>query len=190
MAELTTTDLETYTGGRLAAGNSQTDMWLSSATQAARRFCGWYVCPVVTNAAIVVDGPGGLVLSLPTLNLLTLSAVSELGVVLDVTKLDVSKPMGTVRKHPCRCWTDRYGAISVTMTHGFTEAEAADWRRGVLQLADIMSLDTYGPTPLRDDGKLIGKKIDDVEYNWSDKIISINDQLNSIFSLYKILASP
>lgn len=190
MAELAPSDLDSYTSGRLAASNAQTAMWLSSALVAARRFCNWYVCPVQTNVSLTVDGPGGRVLSLPTLNLISVSAVTEVGQSLDVTKLDVSKDKGTIVKYPCGHWTNRDGAITVTITHGFSETEAADWRRGVLQLADLMSLDAYGANPIRDDGKMILKRVDDVQYAWSEKIISTNDQLVALLSSYQILPSP
>lgn len=190
MAELTTSDLEDYTDGRLVHTDSRTALWLSAALNSARHFCGWYVCPVVTDDVVVVDGPGGYILSLPTLQLTTLTSITELGIDLDITKLDVSVNKGTVKKYPCRHWTDRDGGISVKMTHGFTEDQASDWRLGVLQFADLLSTEAFGASPLRDNPNLISKRIDDVIYTWSEKLIAVNDQLSSIFSSYMILTSP
>lgn len=187
MPDLTAADLSTYTKGRLP-DNDDTQGLLDAALSAARRWCGWQVCPVETGVTVEVDGPGGRVLSLPTLNLITLSAVSECGVALDVTKLDKSQRKGTVEKYPFGCWTSRAGAISVTMTHGFTEVEAADWRRAVLRLADLMDRDEQATQ--RNSSDLIRKKIDDVEYQWAAGIIDTDERLRALFSQYRILPSP
>jgi hypothetical protein len=130
------------------------------------------------------------VLSLPTLNLIEVTAVTECGVVLDVTKLDVSRRKGTLVKFPCGHWSHRDGAITVTMTHGFTETEAADWRRAVLRLVDIMSLEPVTVGAERESPEMRRKRIDDVDYEWYDKLITTNDQLAAMFSQYRILPSP
>lgn len=187
MGELTAADLETYTGGRLDASDSTTQDLVTAALAAARRYCGWSVSPVVSTP-LVVDGPGGRVLSLPTRNLLAVTAVSEHGVALDVTKLDVSRRKGTVVKHPCGHWSHRNGSISVTMVHGFTENEAADWRRAVLRLADLTSLDPQGDD--RDSTDMRLKRVNHVEYEWSDKLISTDDRLSAMFAPFMILQSP
>jgi len=135
VAELAPVDVENYTQGRLDKDDPETARMLTAALAAARRYCGWHVTPVLTDVEVVVDGPDGPVLSLPTLNLISVSAISESGASLDVSQLDVSR-RGSVR-HPYGCWTGRYDAISVTMTHGFTETEAADWRMAVLASVDL-----------------------------------------------------
>lgn len=185
MAELTAANLSAYTKGRLPADATTQDL-LDAALSAARRWCGWHVSPVRTDDDLVVDGPGGRVLSLPTLNLIALSAVTECGVALDVARLDVSRRKGTVEKHPYGNWTDRDGAITVTMTHGFTEAEAADWRRAVLRLADLMDRDDTQ----RGGGDMIMKRIDDVQYQWAQGIISTDSRLEALFSAFRILPAP
>ena len=75
------------------------------------------------------------------------------------------------------------------MTHGLTEAEAADWRRAVLRLADLMSLDTSS-SGLRDDPALVRKRVDDVEYQWSERIITTDAKLSALLAPFKILQSP
>lgn len=184
MGELTAADLSTYTKGRLPNDDDTQDL-LDAALSAARRWCGWVVTPVETDVTIQVDGPGGRVLSLPTLNLITLSSVSECGVVLDVSRLDKSQRKGTVEKYPYGCWTSRAGAIEVKMTHGFTEEQAADWRRAVLRLADLMDRDDK-----KRDGDMIEKRIDDVTYKWAAGLISTDERLKALFSDYRILPSP
>ena len=186
MAELSAGDLSSFTNGRLPDDADTQDL-LDAALSAARRWCGWWVTPVQTGVSFEVDGPGGRVLSLPTLNLIALTAVSECGVALDVTKLDKSKRKGTVEKYPYGCWSSRAGAISVTMTHGFTEDEAADWRRAVLRLADMMSKDVLTQ---RGDMQMSRKKIDDVEYEWFATMIDTDERLKALFSNYRILPSP
>ena len=189
MAELAAADLATFTGGRLSAADANTGTVLAAALAAARRYCGWTVSPVATDVEVTVDGPGGPVLTLPTRNLIEVSAVSENGVDVDVSTLDISRTKGTVRKYPYGSWTARDGGIAVTMTHGLTEAEAADWRRAVLRLADLMSLDTSS-SGLRDDPALVRKRVDDVEYQWSERIITTDAKLSALLAPFKILQSP
>lgn len=185
MAELKATDLSTYTKGRLPA-NDDTQGLLDAALSAARRWCGWSVCPVQTDMHLDVDGPGGRVLSLPTLKLIEVSSVTETGVALDVAKLDVSRSKGTIQKYPHGLWTSRAGGVKVTITHGFTESEAADWRRAVLRLADLMDRDDAQ----RDSSDLVKKKIDDVEYMWAAGLIDTDERLKALFSQYRILPAP
>ncbi|WP_207769124.1 hypothetical protein [Mycobacteroides abscessus] len=187
MAELTPDDLNRYTKGRLPGGTDEdTQDLLDAALAAARRYCGWSVSPVQTGVRITVDGPGGRVLSLPTLHLIAVTAISENGVPWDTTKIDVSQEAGTLEKFPHGVWTSRKGGISVTMTHGHTEAEAADWRRAVLRLADLMDRDDKN----RDSGDLVRKRVDDVEYQWALGIISTDARLEALFSQYRILLAP
>lgn len=186
MAELTASDLSTFTGGRLASGDASTATVLAAALVAARRYCGWSVSPVA-SVTVTVDGPGGRVLALPTRNLTTLTSVSEDGVALDVSQLSVSRVKGTVTKR-FGCWTSNAGGITVAMSHGYTEADAADWRRAVLRLADAMS--TEGAAVQRDTPDLVRKKIDDVEYQWGTTLLSDNDRLAAMFSQFRILQSP
>lgn len=188
MAELSAADLSAYTGGRLASGDTATATVLAAALAAARRYCGWSVSPVAT-VTVTLDGPGGYVLPLPTRNLLTVTAVSENGAALTVANLDVSRTKGTIEKHPRGRWTDRNSGISVTMSHGYTEAEAADWRRAVLRLADMMASDAAA-SGQRDSAELIRKKVDDVEYQWGESLIAADDRLSALLAQFRILPSP
>ena len=186
MAELSAADLSTFTGGRLASDDSATDAVLAAALAAARRYCGWTVSPVAEET-VTVDGPGGCVLALPTRNLIEVESLTENGTAVDVATLDVSRTKGTVRKYPYGYWTGRDGGIEVTMTHGLTEAEAADWRRAVLRLANLMSADGSGR---RDDSDLVRKKVDDVEYQWAEGLIAADDRLSALLAQFRILQSP
>lgn len=154
--------------------------YAAAALAAARRYCGWVVTPPET-VTVTVDGPGGRVLSLPTLQLTTLSAVVEDGVTLDVADLRVSMNTGVVVKKSGGCWTHHVGAIHVTMTHGFTTAP--DFDAAVEQAASALSTAAN-----RDDPSLKRKKVDDVEYEWFE---SASKFLNEpMLSAYRILPSP
>lgn len=192
MSELTIDDVRSYSERLSDDDDDVLQALLDAALAAARRYCGWPVTPVVADDELTVDGPGGRVLSLPTLNLITVTTVTEEGVALDVTKLDVSRRKGTVTKQHFYCggrWSHRDGSIAVKITHGFTEAEAADWRRAVLRLVNLMSREPIADAE-RDSPEMKRKRIDDVDYEWYDKLISTNEQLSMLFSQYRILPSP
>ena len=140
MAELAHTDLPAAVLARFADDAAAQEA-IDTVLVAARRYCGQHVSPVVTETISDIDGPGGSVLSLPTLNLISVSAVTELGVALDVVKLDRSRRKGTLTKQ-FGCWTSRDGAISVTCTHGLTETEALDWRAAIVAVVDARSQPT------------------------------------------------
>lgn len=184
MAELGYADLPAAVLARFE-NNSAAQAAVDEALVAARRFCGWHVSPVREDEVVEVDGPGGRVLSLPTLNLIELSTVVENGSAVDVLNLDVSRRKGTVEKYPYGCWTSRAGGITVTMTHGFTEAEAADWRRAVIDLVDSRS-----QSSTRESSDMKRKRIDDVEYEWFEALMSTDVELSAKFSQFRILPSP
>ncbi len=182
MAELAPSDLPASVRGLFATDNEAQDA-INAVLAAARRYCGWVVSPVAENVQVVVDGPGGRVLSLPTLNLITLSAVDEDGADWAPTDLRASR-LGLVRKRSGMSWTSAYGAITATMTHGFTETEAADWRRAVVKLVGQREQSS------RDSGDLKRKKIDDVEYEWFEGVVSVDSELSALFAPFRILPAP
>lgn len=122
-----------YTDGRLE-DNDETARMLDAALDAARRYCGWHVTPEQDDD-VTLDGPGGPVLWLPTLRLITLSALTEDGENVDIDDLYIS-PLGQVAKQPVTnwtgygsagtYWTSCLGGITATMTHGFDEAPSFD----------------------------------------------------------------
>ncbi|EFG75250.1 hypothetical protein HMPREF0591_4813 [Mycobacterium parascrofulaceum ATCC BAA-614] len=121
-----------------------------AARSAARRFCGWHVTPVREDDEVTLDGPGSVLLVLPTLRLIKLTSVVENGVELDVdTDLFVSA-RGLVRKRCGAWWSRNYGSIVVTMTHGFpadvdaddNEPNAADFNAAVASIAGRSPLAT------------------------------------------------
>ena len=182
MAELTYDDLPAEVLARFVDSVAAQEA-IDTALVAARRYCGQHVSPVQT-VTLELDGPGGRVLSLPTLNLISVAAVTECGVAVDVSTLDRSKNKGTLTKQFGR-WTGRDGAISVTITHGLTESEASDWRVGIIGLVDART-----QTPDRDNSDMKRKKVRDVEVEWFEGAISTSDELAAKFSQFRILPSP
>lgn len=185
MAELSPDDLPTSIRGLFADDEAAQDA-IDAVLASARRYCGWHVSPVKSDDAIDMDGPGGKVLSLPTLNLLSVSSVTELGVDLDVANLDRSRRKGTLTK-PFGYWTGRDGAIVATVTHGYTEDEAEDWRAAITRLVGIRAREARSQ---RDDPQMASKKVDDVEYGWFATLISTDELLGSMFAAYRILPRP
>lgn len=185
MAEIAPDDLPAVTRARYADDDAA-QAAIDAVLAAARRWCGWHVSPVREDDELDLDGPGGHVLSLPTLNLISVSAVTELGVSLDVSALDKSRRKGTLAKR-YGCWTRRDGAIIATVTHGYTEAEAADWRQAII---DVVGTRSLSQTTTRDSGDMKRKRIDDVEYEWFEALISTDQELAAKFSAFRILQSP
>ena len=167
MAELSVDDVIQFTGGRLA-DDDETQRLLDTALVLAREYCGWHVSPVREGDEIVMDGPGGTQLFPPTRNILELTEVINDGVPLEVGSsaatpevvVPASAPWKIVRTSGV--WSTQYSGIELTMTHGFTEIEAADWRQAVLSMVNQM-----GSTTGRSDADLVSKQVDDVIYRWS-----------------------
>lgn len=190
MAELGPDDLPAAVRARFADDDAAQQA-IDETLAAARRYCGWHVSPVQVDQVFELDGPGGHVLSLPTLSLNAVASVTELGVAVDVTTLDRSRRKGTLTK-PFGRWTSRDGAITAKVTHGYTEAEAADWRKAVIDLVDKWSESAVSK---RETSDLLVKKVDDVEYQWAQSIPRfIADEaealMESLFSRYRILPTP
>jgi hypothetical protein len=145
VAELSTDDLVAYTDGRLADDDEAVRM-LAAALKVARNKVGWHVSPAKTET-FTIDGPDSRVLFLPTMKLNALTSVEENGTTLDLSTIGVSAGDGplmrrrvALRKRTGGWWTGEYGGVEITMNHGFTEAEASDWRQAILSMVDQMSL--------------------------------------------------
>lgn len=159
--ELTAQDVEDYTKGRLPEDEPETERLLNAALAAARRYCGWHVTPVKTDDEITLDGPGSFQLSLPTLHLVELTAVTEDGTALDVADLH-SSPLGLVRKKSGACWSRNLGGITVKMKHGFSEAP--DWQAAVLEIVDRTAAQVGNV--IGSSGPPVEKRVDDVSMRW------------------------
>jgi hypothetical protein len=192
MPELTADDVESFTGGRLTADDEEVQRMLAAALGAARRHCGWHVNPVVADDSVTLDGPGSRILNLPTRKLVDLTSLVEDGrvVPLDAIGWSAGGPPGalsrpiSVRKKSGGWWKAYYQCITVVMTHGYTDDEAADWRYAVLSMVDQMGqLQVSG----RGEGDLLSKKVDDVTYRWADPYAAAAE--SSLYSVNSLLCT-
>lgn len=95
---------------------------LAAACTLVRNYCGWHIAPSVTET-LVVNGPGTLVLTLPTIKVTALTKITENGTDLPAGGFDWSE-VGLVEKRaPCPglLWTGRLSGIRVDLTHGWAE---------------------------------------------------------------------
>jgi len=193
MAEdLLPADVEQYTKGRLQATDPETQRALDEALARIRRFCGWHVSPV-REETLVVDRPNSHLLFLPTLKIVSLTSVEVDGEPVDVNDIRFShNGPGTLAFKDNRNWSSTYdngfGQVEVTLRHGFSAAEAADFRGEVLRLIDsaTISIGTGGQGPLME------KTVDDVTYRWSGMVdrswgIAKNPLNESVLYQYRIL---
>jgi hypothetical protein len=125
--------VEAFTHGRLDSDDPETVRQLAAASNAARRYCGWHVTPVVTNQSLTLDGPGNRILALPTLQLGSVTSIREDGITLNLADLQVSA-RGVVLKTDGGFWTDKLGGIVVVFTHGY--AAAPDFESVVFSAID------------------------------------------------------
>lgn len=190
MAELSVTDVEAFSGGRLLASDPEVARMLAAALAVARRYAGWHVSPVRLGETLIIDGPDSRMLPLPTRKVVELTSVTEKGTVLDVD--DLTWPIGgppgiadrpiVVRKKSGGFWSGIYQAIEVTMDHGYTELEAADWRQAVLSMVDQI-----GSLSGRGESDLVSKKVDDVTYTWGNAYTTAAEGV--IYSVNSVLAN-
>lgn len=194
MAELTTLDVEQFTGGRLLADDLEVERMLKAALAVARRDAGWHVCPVA-EVTLVLDGPDSRVLSLPTRKIVRMVSVAENGTPLNLSDLawTAGGPPGllerpaAVRKKNRGWWSGQYQSVEVVMDSGYTPDEAADWRQAVLSMVDqIASLSMTG----RGDADLVTKKVDDVTYTYGNPYAAMAQQsvfgMSSVFDDYRL----
>ncbi len=170
MAEIGPGDLSAAALDRFGDDDVAQDA-IDAVLTAARAHCGWHVSPEIEDAEITLDGPGGGVLDLPTGRLTALTGVVEDGVERDVTSLAWSRN-GSVRKRSGGRWSGTYRSIEVTITHGYPEVEAADWRAAIIAMVTEVSYSAVDTSSGDTSGALKRKKVDDVEYEWSDQALA------------------
>lgn len=105
--------------GDLAKYRDGDDTAILRQVQAAiRRWCGWHIAPAVTET-LTLDGDGSRHLSLPSLYVTEIAAITHRGVELDPADVDWSES-GYIELRHGR-WTDRPRQITVTLTHGYPD---------------------------------------------------------------------
>lgn len=118
-ALLTPAQFSAGTGGKFAENDPRVQPLIDGATRAIRRYCGWHIAGEYTET-LTLDGPGGSILSMPTLHVKEIVEMTERETVLDVANLEWSVKGMVRRRHGC--WTDRFRGITVELTHGFEDA--------------------------------------------------------------------
>lgn len=181
MPELTTADVETFTRGRLSANDDVVQDILDAALVRARNYTGWPVSPVIDGDVVTLDGPGGRELFLPTRKIGSIASIVENGITVDPSSYVVSSNIQRMVYRKSGCWTSEYAGITVTYTHGYSEEEAADWRRAILQMVDRMARSQQSGA--RSDDDLKRKHVDDVEYEWIDWSAAADREITSVESV-------
>lgn len=211
--ELTPEDVDSYTSGRLAAGDPETARMLSATLSATRREVGWHVSPVLTADVMTVNGPlragsdwggydygsgwgwwggGGMShkLRLPTQKIVTLESIVENSITLDLSKIIISaqdtwnRNCEVLIRH-CGHWTHRPAAIVITMDHGYTPDEASDWRQAILSLVDQMAEISILGQPGA--SSLVSKSVNDTAYRWSPT--PLLPSVSTILDKYRLIRS-
>jgi hypothetical protein len=118
----TADEIEAFTKGQVDAADERVADAIKAVTLSIRREAGWHIGPVVTDHTLTLDGPGGRLLQLPTMKLVELKSVTQLGtaLALDDDTHDWSE-LGLVEKRDGTFWTDRYRKIVVVMDHGYED---------------------------------------------------------------------
>jgi hypothetical protein len=113
-------ELSAWTGGKISAGDPRAQPLLDAASAAIRRHCGWHITPVATEVTLTLDGPGGFLLVLPTLQLVGVRSIVEAGTALadDDFEWSANGEVRRLRGH----WSSRYRSIVAVVDHGFESA--------------------------------------------------------------------
>lgn len=193
MAEnLTPADIEQYTNGQLLASDPETQRMLDEALARARSFCGWHVSPV-QSSTITVRGSGYEYMILRTQKITAITSVTEIdqdgvSTVLDVNDFEVfTDESWAIYRRKCQPFNCRM-TYQIVFSHGYTAAEAADFRGAVLQLIDSMaqSIGTGASGPLSE------FQVDDVKLAWANNRtagdVASNPMNESPLYQYKLLA--
>jgi len=92
--------------------------WLDAATAEVRRYCEWHITPVITQE-LILDGPGGKHLLIPSGKVVTLTLCTNDGVDVLADVDDSEKGILTLRSGR---WSTRNKGIRITIEHGFESA--------------------------------------------------------------------
>lgn len=126
-----TEQVEAYSKSQILGADPRLGDSLNGVSTAIRRYCGWHIAPAQTET-VVLDGPGGRLLSLPSLHVTDVSAIAEDDVPVETSNYRWSVD-GSVKKKSGR-WSDEFRSVTVTYTHGFDYADVADLTSVVLSV--------------------------------------------------------
>lgn len=114
--------LEQYTKGKVRASDERASAIVAAVSASIRRRAGWHVFPRIQAHTLRLDGPGGRLLPLPTLELHAIVSLVNAGEVVAVDALDYSSGTGLVERQD-GVFTHRYGQVIAVLDHGYEEAE-------------------------------------------------------------------
>lgn len=105
----------------VASATATEDERLAQAEAVVRAYCGWHIAPSRTEV-LTLDGPGGFLLTLPSLHVTAITEVTEKGTDLlpaVVLAADYSWSDAGIIANLCRHWRSSYSGITVSLTHGW-----------------------------------------------------------------------
>lgn len=127
---VTAAQLAAYSKGKLSATDPRVDDSVRGVSNAIRRYCGWHITPVKDDT-VTLDGPGGHELTLPTMRIVGLTSITQLGTLVESDKYDWSELGEVDLLHGC--WSSRYRSIVAAFSHGYEHA--SDVERVALAIA-------------------------------------------------------
>lgn len=123
-------DVAAWTNDAVAADDPRTNAAIDAASAAVRAYCGWHVAPTVSET-LILDGPGGHVVALPTMHVVSLLALRErvgqpyVNPIPTVDKATYEwSSFGELRRSG-GFWTSLYRALEVDLEHGFPTGSTA-----------------------------------------------------------------
>lgn len=129
---VTPEEFSAWTGGKVSAEDPRLEPLLNGASAGIRRWVRWHIAPVLEET-LTGDGPGGSLLLLPTGRLLEVLTATNAGETVDVSGLDFSRA-GMVSRSGGLGWSNRFGAVSVRVRHGYDLADVPDVAQIVKQV--------------------------------------------------------
>lgn len=174
-------------GGKVPAG-FDIDRLLEAASDRVRRYCGWHIYPQMTETVRVTANGGGRAF-LPTLHLVSVTSVTDNGVVLDMTTVDWDEAgflercntsgVGPTWNH----FTSRRRAIVAVITHGFDD--------GVQDVMDVVvaaaARKAQSPTgAIREQAGAVGVSYSQVAPNVSGGGVALLQHEKDTLSEYRI----
>lgn len=125
----TPAELAAFSQGAISATDPAAALALEGASSMIRAYCGWHIAPSITET-LILDGPGGRVLGLPSRHVTGIATISQQSSIIASTGYKWSA-LGEVQRKDWSFWSTDYRDIEVTLTHGYT-ACPPDLRQAIL----------------------------------------------------------
>lgn len=175
---LTAEAFNTITGGKYS-NTYAVEQALLAASQAVRNECGWHISPSLSCAAHPMPVNG--VLRLPSNCVTAITAVKESDVTLDSSAYEWLRK-GLVRRVDRKRWSEKWDAIEVDYTAGFSADAVPDVIEAVRSIAEGVLAVTAG---------VISESADGVSISYSANASSIaaalTQQQKAALAPYKVV---